>query len=950
MSNGSETPNNNHGLSERLSVDFALRAAKLGVWEVNPKTRIVHWDQRCRELFGLEDDYLVLEDILKHIHPDDNDWVAAARNLAMTPGYSGEYDVTYRTIGAKDKVLRWVRFTGKAEYNDQNVMTRFSGVAQDVTKEKQHQQQLQNSEAHFKGLIQEAPFAIAVYRSRDLIIDTANQAMIEIWGKTTDVIGTRLSNALPELEGQPFIGILENVYDTGIIYQTDQQSVDLVVDGKLQAFWFKFTYQPLTDTNGKVYAILNMAVDITEQVLYQKRIEESQRKILASFEQSPVAIAILSKQDLVFTMANPFYGELVGRPAQELIGKSLLDILPELRGQGFDILLNEVINTGIPYTAQETPATVLRKGKLETIYVDLSYQPNKESDGSISGVLVIATHVTQQVIARKEVESRESQLRSIIANAPAAMGLFVGRDLIVELPNQAFIDIVGKGNDIAGKRLADVMPELENQAFLQILDDVYTSGKMFQSPGAQVNIVRNGVMTHNFYNITYSPLFDESGNVYAILDIAIDVTEQVKARQQISESQQQLSGAIELAELATWSLDIHAEKFAYSPRFMDWLGLDNDYLSEKEAYNPVPEEYRQLVEEAVNASIKPGASGIYKNEHPIINRITGRRRIIQAQARVFYDSEGKPALLSGTALDVTEQRKVQITLEQLVQQRTEELETANEELTATNEELAAINEEFAATNDDLAEANHLLSLSNQNLEQFAYIASHDLQEPLRKIQQFGDLLKKKYDSPSSDALLYLDRMQSAATRMSALINDLLTYARISNSTQDSQQISLHEVLSATLSDLEYSVHQTQAQIKVDQLPVVNGNKNQLGQLFQNLISNAIKFRDSQSLPHIHIRSRVIKTTEIPAHVKPSRWSPSYHLISVADNGIGFEQQYADRIFQAFQRLHGKSEFEGTGIGLAICEKVVANHGGAITATSQPGHGSVFEIYLPSNLV
>ncbi|MBE9463516.1 PAS domain S-box protein [Dyadobacter subterraneus] len=949
MSNGQEIPNNNHGLNERLSVDFALKAAKLGVWEVNPKTRIVHWDQRCRELFGLEDDYLLLENIITHIHPDDSGWVAVARNLAMTPGYSGEYDVTYRTIGAKDKVLRWVRFTGKAEYDEQNVMTRFSGVAQDVTKEKLHQQQVQKSEAHFKGLIQQAPFAIAVYRSRDLIIDTANQAMIEVWGKTPDVIGTKLSIALPELEGQPFISILENVFDTGEIYQTDQQVVDLVVDGKLQSFWFKFTYQPLTDTDGKVYAILNMAVDITEQVLYQKRIEESQRKILASFEQSPVAIAILSKQDLVFTMANPFYGELVGRPSDQLIGKSMLDILPELRGQGFDILLQQVIDSGIPYTAMETPATVLRNGNLETIYVDLSYQPNRETDGSISGVLVIATHVTQQVLARKEVESRESQLRSIIANAPAAMGLFVGRDLIIQLPNQAFIDIVGKGDEIAGKRLADVMPELENQAFLQILDDVYTTGKMFQSPGAQVNIVRNGVMTHNYYNITYSPLFDESGNVYAILDIAIDVTEQVKARQQISDSQQQLSGAIELAELATWSLDINAGKFIYSGRFMDWLGLDEDYLNEKEAYNPIPEQYRKFVEDAVNEAIKPGASGIYKNEHPIINRITGRRRIIQAQARVFYDSEGKPALLSGTAQDVTEQRKLQVTLEQLVQQRTEELETANEELTATNEELAAINEEFAATNDDLAEANHLLNLSNQNLEQFAYIASHDLQEPLRKIQQFGDLLKKKYDSPSQDALIYLDRMQSAATRMSALITDLLTYARISNNPQDSQRISLHEVLSMTLSDLEYTIQQTQAEIQIDQLPIINGDKVQLGQLFQNLVSNAIKFRDAGSLPRIHIRSRLIKSTEIPPHVKPTRWASSYHLISVTDNGIGFEQQYADRIFQAFQRLHGKSEFEGTGIGLAICDKVVANHGGAITATSQPGQGSVFEIYLPSDL-
>jgi PAS domain S-box-containing protein len=947
MSNGKEIKKNNMGLNARLSVDFALKAAKLGVWEVDPKTRIVLWDERCRAMFGLQADQLLLDEIVRHIHPEDREWVAEARNRAMTPGYDGEYDVTYRTIGANDKTLRWVRFTGKAEYDELGKMSRFSGVSQDVTKDKMREQQLQNSEAHFRGLVLQAPYAMAVYQSRELVIDIANTAMIELWGKTPAVIGTRLANALPELEGQPFIGILENIFNTGETYHTEQQSVDLFVNNKLQTFWFKFTYQPLKDTYGQVYAILNMAVDITQQVLNQQRIEESQRKILASFEQSPVAIAIISKENLTFTMANPFYGELIGRSPQQLLGQPLLSVLPELKGQGFDLLLENVISSGIPYIAPETAINVVRNDMPETIYVDLTYQPQRETDDTISGVLVIAIHVTKQVLARKEAETRAAQLQSIILNAPAAIGLFVGRDLIVELPNQAFIDIVGKGSDIAGKPLREVMPELENQAFLQILDNVYTTGIMYQSPGIQVNIVRNGVMTYNFYNITYSPLFDESGQVYAILDIAIDVTEQVKARQQIADSQQQLSGAVELAELATWTLDIKDNKFTYSPRFMDWLGLERDYLAEEEAYNPVPSENRKLVADAISAVIQPDASGIYKNEHPIVNRLTGRRRIIQAQGRVFYDLEGNPALLRGTAQDITEQRKIQIRLEELVQLRTEELEVTNEELTATNEELAAINEEFATTNDDLAEANHLLILSNQNLEQFAYIASHDLQEPLRKIQQFGDLLKKKFIASSDDSLVYLDRMQSAANRMSVLIADLLTYARITNNLQDSEMTSLNEVIKMTLSDLDYRLQQSGAKIEVKMLPAVMGNRMQLEQLFQNLISNAIKFQSADNIPNIHIYSKIVQATDLPAYVKPARWSKSYHSISVADNGIGFEQQYANRIFQAFQRLHGKSEFEGTGIGLAICEKVATSHGGAITVNSKPGEGSVFTVYLPA---
>ena len=236
MSNGKEIQKNNTGLNARLSVDFALKAAKLGVWEVDPKTRIVLWDERCRAMFGLQADQLLLDEIVRHIHPEDREWVAEARNRAMIPGYNGEYDVTYRTIGAKDKTLRWVRFTGKAEYDDQGKMSRFSGVSQDVTKEKMREQQLLNSEAHFRGLVLQAPYAMAVYQSPELIIDIANTAMIGLWGKTPAVIGTRLADALPELEGQPFIGILKNIFITGETYQTEQQAVDLFVNNKLQTF------------------------------------------------------------------------------------------------------------------------------------------------------------------------------------------------------------------------------------------------------------------------------------------------------------------------------------------------------------------------------------------------------------------------------------------------------------------------------------------------------------------------------------------------------------------------------------------------------------------------------------------------------------------------------------------------------------------------------------------
>ena len=242
--------------------------------------------------------------------------------------------------------------------------------------------------------------------------------------------------------------------------------------------------------------------------------------------------------------------------------------------------------------------------------------------------------------------------------------------------------------------------------------------------------------------------------------------------------------------------------------------------------------------------------------------------------------------------------------------------------------------------------------SNESLQQFAYIASHDLQEPLRKIQQFGDLLTTQDSDLTEQSRLYLNRMQSAASRMSMLIKDLLDFSRISIQRDASGPVSLQSVVEGVVNTLDLRVQEVGAQIQVGLLPTVSGDASQLGQLFQNLLSNALKFHRTERSgvpvpPHIQIRSAGLSADQLPVGVKPVLTVSAYHQIEVADNGIGFDEQYIDRIFQVFQRLHGKNQYAGTGIGLAICEKVVVNHGGAITARSQPGQGATFTIYLPA---
>lgn len=238
-----------------------------------------------------------------------------------------------------------------------------------------------------------------------------------------------------------------------------------------------------------------------------------------------------------------------------------------------------------------------------------------------------------------------------------------------------------------------------------------------------------------------------------------------------------------------------------------------------------------------------------------------------------------------------------------------------------------------------------LAYSNAELEQFAHVASHDLQEPLRKIMSFGDRLKDKYsETLTAQGCDYLERMQKAAERMQTLIEDLLTLSRITTKAQPFVSVDLAQVAQEVLSDLEVRIEQTGAKVEVGELPTLEADPLQMRQLLQNLISNALKFHQRTEPPKIGIYSQLLNS-EKQQPTGNSR-QPMLYQILVQDNGIGFDEKYLSSIFNAFQRLHGRSEYEGTGMGLAICRKIVERHNGSITAKSSPGQGSMFIVTLP----
>ncbi|GGC16206.1 GAF domain-containing sensor histidine kinase [Dyadobacter sediminis] len=549
-----------------------------------------------------------------------------------------------------------------------------SGQVINLLKLRRKNKELNEKEADFRSLLSQAPVAIGLFVGKEMRVDLANDLMISYWGKGPCVIGKPLIEIIPEIKEQGFLEILNNVLETDVPYITQNTIAQLEIDGVLGSYYFDFIYQPIHDQKGSVYAVMNIAVDVTDRVLTQQKIDLAQQQILTSFEESPVAIALIDEFELTYRMANPFYCQLVGRTPEQLINKPLLIAVPEIKEQGFDQILKNVIATGISYIAPEVSVDLIRDSKLETIYVNLTYQPRRQINGEISGVLVIATDVSMQVRSRQKIEISENK-------------------------------------------------------------------------------------------------------------------------------------------------------------------------------------YKQLTVE----------------------------------------------------------------LEGRVKLRTQELTILNEDLLRLND----------------------------NLRQFAYIASHDLQEPLRKIQTFSSILSENLaDKIDENSIDLLNRINVSGQRMSALIKDLHKYSLVDSRKQKFGLVSLNTVLMDVLEILNYEIRKYNATIEFEQLGVVEGDKSQLMHLFQNLISNAIKFTRPNENPRISIEYFIRHRSELPKHLVFSSNAPLFHQINVKDEGIGFDIKYLDRIFQVFQRLHTKNEFQGTGVGLAICERVVLNHNGVITAISELGQGATFCVYLP----
>jgi two-component system CheB/CheR fusion protein len=369
--------------------------------------------------------------------------------------------------------------------------------------------------------------------------------------------------------------------------------------------------------------------------------------------------------------------------------------------------------------------------------------------------------------------------------------------------------------------------------------------------------------------------------------------------------------------------DKDGKVFFYNQNWLNYTGFSAESLKgngwEKIMH---PDELKEITKRW-KYSIKTGEN--FEMELRLLNK-NGEYKWHLSRVVAVKNDKGEIVKWIGATTEIQEQVVQREALENAVKQRTNELSEANVLLENKNDELQKMNKE---------------------LESFAYISSHDLQEPLRKIQIFaGRILEKENEKLSEGGKNYFRIMQDSANRMQKLIDDLLTFSRLTTAERKFEINDLNDIIEKIKIELKETIEEKHATIDATELCPAHIIAFQFEQLMQNLISNALKFSRPKHPPHIIIKSRIVEGIKL----KNAKLSPEkkYCHISVSDNGIGFEKKFSEKIFEVFQRLHAKDEFAGTGIGLAIVRKIVDNHSGIITATSKLNQGTTFDIYIPAN--
>jgi PAS domain S-box-containing protein len=690
--------------------------------------------------------------------------------------------------------------------------------------------------------------------------------------------------------------LIDRVLAGGEASWDEDRLLPIFRNGRMEDVYWTFSYSPVIDETGKPNGVFVTCTETTEKVVNVRDLKESREQLQFAVDAAELSTWDLDPKTNKF-IANDRLKQWFGLTPEENIDLDLaLHVIKEndrpiviaaiqyaltYSSGGFYDVIYTIVH---PVTGVER--IVHAKGR--ALFNDAK-EPVR-FNGTIQDI-------TSETILKRKTERNQENLKNVFNQSPVAMMLFKGPDHIVELANKHALLLWGRTEkEIIGKSIFDVLTDIKRSDFENILRGVYDTGDSYSAYGQKLTLKSNGHMEDRYVNYTYEPFRETDGRITGIMAAVLEVTEEVLARQRTEEAESKARLAIDSADLGTYEIDLKTDEMITSARFDEIWGIQTG-MTRNEIVERIHPEDRETRLKAHELSLVTG--NLHYEARLLLN--DGNLRWARVKGKVIYDDLGSPETLLGVIQDITESKFFAEKLTSQVAERTLELQRSNEDLL-----------------------------------QFAHVASHDLKEPVRKIKTFANRLQSEsVDLLPAKSREYLNKIQNSTDRMYKMIEGVLAYSELNVQDLPIEEVGLNEVIKNVSSDLEILIHQKNATIKKTTLPVIEGAPVLLYQLFFNLMNNALKFSKPELSPVIKISAR----TFVQDDKKMAK-------IIFSDNGIGFEPIYAETIFGTFARLHAKETYEGTGLGLALCKKIVFRHHGSIRAESTLGEGSDFIILLP----
>jgi PAS domain S-box-containing protein len=846
------------------------------IFTLDPHGTVVSWNAGAERTKGYKADEIIGQNFSRFYLQCDVDQGKPKAELQIAAA-SGRSEVEHWRV-RKDGSRFWANVVITAARNSSGSLLGFSEISRDISERKE-------TEAKYRGLLEAAPDAMVVVNQDGEIVLLNVQAEKQFAYHRDELVGQKVKNIIPE-------GFAERLVADGLRTVEDalaqQIGAGIELTGRRKDgsnFPIEIMLSPLESAEG---ILVTAAIrDITVRRAAEKHLAQMEGRYRGLLEAAPDAMVVVN-QDGEIVLLNVQAEKQFGYRRDELVGQKVKNIIPE----GFaERLIADGTRSAAEALAQQIGTGIELYGRRKDgsdFPIEIMLSPLESTEGIL--VTAAIRDISVRKAAEKHLAQMEGRYRGLLEAAPDAMVVVNQRGEIVLLNVQAEKQFGYRRDELVGQKVKNIIPE--GFAERLIADGTRTAAEaVAQQIGTGIELRGRRKDGSEFpIEIMLSPLESAEGILVtaAIRDISVRKT----AEEHLAQMEGKYRGLLEAAPDAMVVVNQGREIVLLNVQAENQFGYRRDELLGQKVKNIIPEGFAErLIADGTRTAAEALAQQIGTGIELNGRRKDGSEFPIEIMLSPLESPEG--ILVTAAIRDITERKKSEQHL----------MKTVGE-----------------------------LKRSNDELEQFAYVASHDLQEPLRMVASYTQLLAKRYQGRlDSEADEFIAYAVDGSNRMQGLIRDLLAYSRAGTNGKVLREVSSERALKDALANLRATIEESGAVVTHDSLPAITSDDTQLVQVFQNLVGNAIKYR-SAKVPEVHVSA--------------TKNGGKAWIFSVRDNGLGIDPQYFDRIFVLFQRLHGREEFNGTGIGLTICKKIVERLGGRIWVESPPEKGSTFYFSLP----